>query len=99
MDLELLIVVRSPSGMTFIISNERQSMESFFMHILTLLHRHMGKCQISSGDIEIAKQRLGQATNIFKLENIFLYHILPRKKTNIIMSTLRKNVQKSRWYI
>ena len=50
------------------------------MHILTPIHRHMGKCQISCGDIEIAKQRLGQAKNIFKLENIFFYHILPEKK-------------------
>ena len=53
-------------------------MKSFFMHILTLLHRNMGKCQISCGDIEIAKQRLGQARDIFKLGNIFFFQILPK---------------------
>ena len=46
------------------------------MHVLTLLHRNMGKCHISCGDIEMAKWSLGQARNIFKLGNIFFYHIL-----------------------
>ena len=36
----------------------------------------MGKCQVSYGNIEIAKLRLGQASNIFLLENVFFYHTL-----------------------
>ena len=49
------------------------------MHVLTLLHRIMAKCQISHGDIEMAKQRLGQAGNIFMLGNMFFYHALPKR--------------------
>ena len=41
------------------------------MHVLTLLHRIMGKYQLSCGDIEMAKRRLGQARNMFKLGNMF----------------------------
>jgi hypothetical protein len=37
------------------------------MHILTLLHRNMGKYQISCGDIEMAKRNLGQARDIFSI--------------------------------
>ena len=48
------------------------------MHILTLLHRNMRKCQISCGDIVMAKRSLGQARDIFRLENIFFYHILAK---------------------
>ena len=47
------------------------------MHVLTLLHRIMAKCQISCGDIEMEKRRLGQARNILKLGNVFFYHKLP----------------------
>ena len=54
------------------------------MHILTLLHRNMGKCQISYGDIEMAKQRLCQARDIYKLENIFFYHILPKNNAKLV---------------
>ena len=35
------------------------------MHVLTLLQRIMAKCQMSCGDVEMAKQRIGQARNIF----------------------------------
>ena len=47
------------------------------MHVLTLLHRIMGKYQISCGDIEMAKRRLVQAGHIFRLGNIFSYHTTP----------------------
>ena len=50
----------------------------FFIDILTLLHKIMAKCQISCGDIEMAKRRLGQARIILKLGNIFLYQTLPQ---------------------
>ena len=74
------------------------------MHVLTLFHRIMGKCQISYGDIEIAELRLGQTRNIFMLENVFFfYHALPeinqKNQSSIIMSILRKNLLKSDWYI
>ena len=53
------------------------------MHVLTLLHRIMGKCQISCGDFEMAKWRLGKASNIFKLGNVFFYHTLPERNEKI----------------
>ena len=53
-------------------------MRSFFIHVLTFLHRSMAKYQISCGDIEMAKRRLGQAIIIFKLGNMFFYHTLPK---------------------
>ena len=64
---------------------ERQSMGIFFMHVLTLFSQNYGKCQMSCGDNEIAKLRLGQARNIY----IFLK----------IIHYLRKNFLKSDWYI
>ena len=51
------------------------------MRVLTLLHRNMVKCQVSCGDIEMAKRRLGQARIIFRLGNVIFYHILPESKT------------------
>ena len=52
------------------------------MHILTLFHIIIGKCQISCEDFEIAKLRLNQARNILKLENVFFYHTLPERSPN-----------------
>ena len=80
-----------------------QSMGSIFIHVLTLLHRNLANCQISCWDIEMVKQRLGQARNIFKLGNIFFYHILPQKNpkqlNQNIHEHLRKNILKSERYI
>ena len=43
------------------------------MHVLTLLHRNMANCQISCGDIEIAKRRLGETKNRGKLGKVFFH--------------------------
>ena len=49
------------------------------MHAWTLLHRIMGKWQISSVDIEMANGRLGLARNILMLGNMFFYLTLPKR--------------------
>ena len=58
-------------------------MGSFFIHVLTLLHRNMVKFQVLCGDIEMAKRRLGQARIIFKLGNVIIYHILLASKPKL----------------
>ena len=50
-------------------------MGSFVTHVLTLLHRIIAKCQISCGDIEMAKQRLGQTKNNCWLGKVACLHI------------------------
>ena len=66
------------------------------MHILTLL-------QISCGDIEMAKQRLGQARNILNLENMFFYHALPTSNLKHLNYHNHEHFEekppKSEWYI
>ena len=59
------------------------------MHALTLLHRIMGKCQISCVDIEMANGRLGQARNILMFGNMFFYLTLPKSnpKKNLYSHT------------
>ena len=48
----------------------------------------MGKCQISCGDIEIAKRRLGRTKSSCKLVKLFFHHILSERNTQTIKSLL-----------
>ena len=78
-------------------------MGSFFMHVLTLLHRNMEKCQISYGNIEIEKWMLGQARHIFKLGNVFyiIYYlkVIQQNLNYHYYEHFEEEPHKSDWYI
>ena len=63
--------------MTFYNQLLKDNQWELFHACMTLPHITMGKCQISCGEIKIAKLRLGQARHIVMLGKIFFYHILP----------------------
>ena len=59
------------------------------MHVFNLINRIMETCQISCGDIEMAKRWLGQARIIFKLGNMSFYHTLTKSyKKNLICTII-----------